>query len=155
MLRPGATVLLFTDGLYERPGEDIDEGLERLRAVVEEFDGPLQALVDAVCDQLVGEEGRDDVALLAVRLPPGSFRRLDAVLFDLFGTIVEPYRRREHHDALRQIAGLLGTTFEELWRGWNETWDARATGAYPTIAENLRAIVPGRTGSTRRSPARA
>ena len=67
-LAPGATLLLYTDGVYERPGEDLDDGLERLRAVVEAFDGPLQALVDHVCTELVGAEGRDDVALLALRL---------------------------------------------------------------------------------------
>ncbi len=30
-LVPGATVLLYTDGLVERPGESLDEGLEWLR----------------------------------------------------------------------------------------------------------------------------
>ena len=67
-LAPGATLLLYTDGLYERPGEDLDDGLERLRGVAEAFDGSLQALVDHLCAELVGDEGRDDVALLAVRL---------------------------------------------------------------------------------------
>ena len=32
-LPPGATVLLYTDGLIERPGQSIDEGFERLREV--------------------------------------------------------------------------------------------------------------------------
>ena len=33
-LDPGATVVLYTDGLVERPGEHIDDGLERLAAAV-------------------------------------------------------------------------------------------------------------------------
>ena len=64
----GATLLLYTDGLYERPGEDLDVGLERLRTVASRFDGPVEALVDHVRTQMIGDQGRDDVALLAVRL---------------------------------------------------------------------------------------
>jgi putative hydrolase of the HAD superfamily len=67
---------------------------------------------------------------------------LDAVLFDLFGTLVPPYRAGEHHDALEHIADLLGTDRHELRRGWHDTWDRRATGRYTSITDNLRALVP-------------
>ena len=63
----GTTILLYTDGLYERPGEDIDVGLERLRTVASQFDGPVNELVEHVRIQMIGGESRDDVALLAVR----------------------------------------------------------------------------------------
>ena len=67
---------------------------------------------------------------------------MDAVLFDLFGTIVPPYRRREHHVALRRIADVLGVAFESVLDGWTRTWDDRATGRFSSIGENLREIVP-------------
>jgi serine phosphatase RsbU (regulator of sigma subunit)/PAS domain-containing protein len=66
----GATVLLYTDGLVERRGESLREGLERLRTAAERLAGlPLEDL----CDRLVAElaaESEDDVALLAVRAHP-------------------------------------------------------------------------------------
>lgn len=68
--------------------------------------------------------------------------RLDAVLFDLFGTIVAPYRRHEHHDALGEVATVLDVGFDELSARWEETWDDRTTGRIESIADNLRAIVP-------------
>jgi PAS domain S-box-containing protein len=66
----GGTVLLYTDGLVERPGEVLDEGLERLgNAVRGERVGP-QELCDHVLEQLVPAAGAsDDVALLALCSP--------------------------------------------------------------------------------------
>ena len=68
ILRPGATLLLFTDGLYERKGEDIDAGLQRLRSVAAAHRGPLRSLIDHVYESLVDGRPRDDVAMLAVRI---------------------------------------------------------------------------------------
>ncbi|WTW96330.1 SpoIIE family protein phosphatase [Streptomycetaceae bacterium NBC_01309] len=69
-LPPGAMLILYTDGLVERRGEDLDVGLERLRKAA------LQAPddIDAVCPHLIrtcldSEHAEDDVAILAVRLP--------------------------------------------------------------------------------------
>lgn len=66
-LEPGATVLLYTDGLVERRGEDLDDGVERLRAAFTELgDLPLDDVCDALLRRL-GADAEDDVALLAVR----------------------------------------------------------------------------------------
>ncbi len=68
-LPPGSTVLLYTDGLVETRGGDIDHDLETLLDLVRGHrpeDGP-QALVDLLIAQ-VGELN-DDVALLAVQVP--------------------------------------------------------------------------------------
>ncbi|WP_091240606.1 SpoIIE family protein phosphatase [Klenkia soli] len=68
-LAPGSTVLLFTDGLVERRNEDLDTGLARLRAAVEQLaDRPLDDLCDELVDLLVHGRPDDDVALVAVRL---------------------------------------------------------------------------------------
>jgi PAS domain S-box-containing protein len=73
----GGTVLLYTDGLVERPGELLDDGLDRLSAAVRgERIGP-EELCDHVLEQLVPAAGAsDDVALLALCSPrlSDSFR---------------------------------------------------------------------------------
>jgi serine phosphatase RsbU (regulator of sigma subunit) len=68
-IAPGSTLLLYTDGLAERPGEDISAGLDRLAAVAGRHHGlAVEAFLDAVIGELVGTDLRDDVAVLAVRL---------------------------------------------------------------------------------------
>ncbi|MEV6118088.1 SpoIIE family protein phosphatase [Streptomyces sp. NPDC052109] len=66
-LDPGHTLLLCTDGLVEKPGADLDDGMGRLSALV--ADGPEDVM--ALADQLIqlAEErgGGDDVALLLLR----------------------------------------------------------------------------------------
>ena len=69
-LLPGATVLLYTDGLVERRGESLDVGLERLRGAAARLAGlELEAMCDALLDELAGP-AEDDVALLAIRTHP-------------------------------------------------------------------------------------
>jgi phosphoserine phosphatase RsbU/P len=65
-IAPGTLMCFYTDGLIERPGEPIDDGLARLcRAVTAE---PPDAACAAVMQALVGSESaRDDIALLMVR----------------------------------------------------------------------------------------
>jgi signal transduction histidine kinase len=72
----GATLLLVTDGLVERHGESLDDGLARLLRLVEEQSGedPDQ-LCDAIVDGLVPPAAADDVAIVAVRprrVPAGT-----------------------------------------------------------------------------------
>jgi PAS domain S-box-containing protein len=73
----GGTVVLYTDGLVERPGEVLDVGLDRLAGAVRgKRIGP-DDLCDHVVDSLVPDGGAsDDVALLALRSPQltDSFR---------------------------------------------------------------------------------
>jgi hypothetical protein len=44
--------------------------------------------------------------------------RCSGVLFDLFGTLIPPFRMCEHMDALRACAHTLGLSFEECHRYW-------------------------------------
>ncbi len=66
---PGALLCFYTDGLIERPGQLIDDGLERLRRVV------VAQSPEAACAEVMGamvgdEPARDDIALLMMRRRP-------------------------------------------------------------------------------------
>jgi serine phosphatase RsbU (regulator of sigma subunit) len=68
-LRPGDTVVFYTDGLVEQPGVFLDDGTAR---IVEKLGRIGREPLDQLCDHLVaGMTGpiADDVALLAVRIP--------------------------------------------------------------------------------------
>ena len=61
-----ATLVLFTDGLVERRGESIDDGLARLREVAAApSDGT--GLLDRLLDQVPDPNGNDDLAVVAFR----------------------------------------------------------------------------------------
>ncbi|GGN49802.1 hypothetical protein GCM10011579_003870 [Streptomyces albiflavescens] len=66
----GAAVVLYTDGLIERRGEDIDTGLDRLAtSLVRHKDADPETLADAVLHELLPPGGAtDDTALIIVRL---------------------------------------------------------------------------------------
>ncbi|MEV0783940.1 GAF domain-containing SpoIIE family protein phosphatase [Streptomyces sp. NPDC050423] len=69
LLPPAATLLLYTDGLIERPGESVGQRLRRLR---EGAAALAREPLDAFCDEVLADFGSgssDDIALLAVRLP--------------------------------------------------------------------------------------
>jgi anti-sigma regulatory factor (Ser/Thr protein kinase) len=70
-LEPGEALLLYTDGLVERPGEHLDDGLEKLAACVREGPEDPHELLDHVLEKLVPSVGAaDDVALLTLRNLP-------------------------------------------------------------------------------------
>ena len=64
------TILFYTDGLVERRGETIDDGLDRLALALDAHrDEPLQRMVDLVIDEVT--PGNDDIAVVALR-PVGA-----------------------------------------------------------------------------------
>ncbi|MFL6238583.1 MAG: SpoIIE family protein phosphatase [Actinomycetes bacterium] len=70
-IAPGSTLILYTDGLVERRGGSIDEGMAALRQSVEAHQGDL----DALCDERVlaarrPQSGEDDVSVLVTMLLP-------------------------------------------------------------------------------------
>ncbi|NNE12749.1 MAG: serine/threonine-protein phosphatase, partial [Ilumatobacter sp.] len=67
MVEPGASLVLYTDGVVERPDESIDDGFERLRRVVRTIDfrngeHPARAVGDA----MMPGERRDDAVVVCV-----------------------------------------------------------------------------------------
>lgn len=70
---PGSTLLLYTDGLVERPGENIDHGMTELAARVQEAPEDPDGLCDHLLATLVPAGGAtDDVAILTLRSLPVS-----------------------------------------------------------------------------------
>ena len=66
---PDITLALYTDGLVERRGLHLDEGIDRLgAAILEALPASSREAVDTVVDRLVESPVDDDLALLLVRL---------------------------------------------------------------------------------------
>jgi anti-sigma regulatory factor (Ser/Thr protein kinase) len=65
----GSMLVLYTDGLVERRGASIDDGLEQLRTLGEGSED-VEGLCAHVVDRMVAGEPPDDVAIVAARLPP-------------------------------------------------------------------------------------
>lgn len=67
------TLLAFTDGLVERRGEDLDEGMGRLRAAAPAVaDRPLDEALDELMAVVRADLGRDDTVLLGLRWSPAG-----------------------------------------------------------------------------------
>jgi serine phosphatase RsbU (regulator of sigma subunit)/anti-sigma regulatory factor (Ser/Thr protein kinase) len=70
-LPAGSIVLLYTDGLVERRGQSIDDGLELLRSEVASAPKDPDRLLEHILTYVVGSGERgDDIALLAARVLP-------------------------------------------------------------------------------------
>ncbi|MFJ9646248.1 PP2C family protein-serine/threonine phosphatase [Streptomyces sp. NPDC101206] len=67
---PEETLLLFTDGLVERRGEDIDVSLARLAGLRLPVGAGVQQSLDQVLLSLDAVHAEDDVAVLAARIRP-------------------------------------------------------------------------------------
>jgi serine phosphatase RsbU (regulator of sigma subunit)/PAS domain-containing protein/anti-sigma regulatory factor (Ser/Thr protein kinase) len=63
----GSELVLYTDGLVEERGRDIDEGLADLAGVLSRVRGDPEDVCTAVLDELLGGRAADDTALLVAR----------------------------------------------------------------------------------------
>jgi anti-anti-sigma factor len=111
-IAPGSSVLLYTDGLVERRGEVVDEGLDRLAraaAGVRDLapDELVSTVVDtALADGALGDTVRpDDIAVVAVRLLPGPLHEVQPA---------QPRRLRVMRRAVERWAAEVGLPEEVL-----------------------------------------
>jgi anti-sigma regulatory factor (Ser/Thr protein kinase) len=140
---PGATILLYTDGIAERRDMWIDEGIERLstsaRAVA---DRAPDDLLDHLTRDLLGEDAtEDDVALLALRLDPPD---AGALLLDL---PAEPTVLASMRQALRSWLAGVGAAADDVYDILVATTEAAANSvehAYGPVDASFRVEVrPG------------
>ncbi|MDT0445589.1 SpoIIE family protein phosphatase [Streptomyces johnsoniae] len=69
-LPPGATLVLYTDGLIESRGHSLDEGMDLLRRHAGSLARrPLAGLCDELLSRVRPADNDDDVAMLGLRLP--------------------------------------------------------------------------------------
>ncbi|MET7697697.1 GAF domain-containing SpoIIE family protein phosphatase [Streptomyces sp. NPDC005485] len=69
-LAPDDTLVMFTDGLVERRGEDIDVSLARLAGLRLPPEASVDELLDGLLVRLDAHRAEDDVAVLAARIRP-------------------------------------------------------------------------------------
>lgn len=80
-LPAGTSLLLYSDGLVERRGRSIDDGLRDLCEAARTGPSAPEALLEHVLEQMVGDEERgDDIVLLTARLLPVAPRDLELVI---------------------------------------------------------------------------
>ncbi|MCQ9180299.1 SpoIIE family protein phosphatase [Streptomyces sp. IBSBF 2953] len=99
-LPEGSILALYTDGLIEARGRDIDEGLDALRKVLARPSPSLENTCDTVLQTLLPDHPADDVALLMART-----RALDAAHVATWDVPPDPSAvARTRKDATRQLA---------------------------------------------------
>lgn len=69
-----------------------------------------------------------------------------AVIFDLFGTLVDSVSNADNERVLAQMAAVLGVAREEFLAGWSEPGlrELRWTGAFLTLEDNLEHLLQAR-----------
>jgi PAS domain S-box-containing protein len=127
IIEAGSSVVLYTDGLVERRGEVIDDGLARLaKAAATLRDRAPQPLVAGLVGEVVDDTAHaDDIALVAVRLVPAPLRRrlpaTASVLRDLRRTV----------ESWAATAGLDDDATDDLQFALGEAAANAAEHAYP------------------------
>jgi putative hydrolase of the HAD superfamily len=67
-----------------------------------------------------------------------SKRNYRAIIFDLFGTLVNNYSIQQREHVLSIMASLLCIPCDPFMHMWNkDTWHKRATGVFASIEENI------------------
>ncbi|MEU2155315.1 SpoIIE family protein phosphatase [Streptomyces sp. NPDC019396] len=134
-LPPGSLAVLYTDGLVERRGEDIDEGVAALEQALAGASGSPQVVCDRLIRSLgVTAEHDDDVAVLVLQHPARA--GADAELFhnaalELLGGVEAAPRARAF------ASGVLAS-----WRFPVELCDLGVLAASELVANSLQHGTP-------------
>ncbi|WP_070196024.1 SpoIIE family protein phosphatase [Streptomyces oceani] len=107
-LEPGETLVLFTDGLVEVPGGNLEDGLGALAERIRTGPGDVERLADALCEVPEGFPGTDDMALVLLQ------REATAA--------TQPGRRLHQHVAAGDPEGL--SAVRDMVRAAARSWRA-------------------------------
>ena len=66
--------------------------------------------------------------------------KYSAVIFDLFGTLVDSFSRPEYESVLVEMAAIVGIPRDKFVRLWLDTFQERNTGIHPTPQASIRYI---------------
>ncbi len=66
-----------------------------------------------------------------------------AVVFDLFGTLIENFAMEPYRACLYDMARILGAPGEDFARVWVDTYGERTLGHHPTLALSVRLLCQG------------
>ncbi|MFD3550998.1 SpoIIE family protein phosphatase [Streptomyces goshikiensis] len=134
-LGPGSTAVLYTDGLVERRGEDIDEGVAALERALSGAQGTPAVICDRLMRALgVDADHDDDVAVMVLQQPART--GADAELFhnaalELLGGVEAAPRARAF------ASGVLAS-----WRFPVELCDLGVLAASELVANSLQHGTP-------------
>jgi serine phosphatase RsbU (regulator of sigma subunit) len=134
-LGPGATAVLYTDGLIERRGEDIEDGIHALMNALAGASGPPAVICDRLLRALgVTSEHDDDVAVLVFQHPDrtgGNAELFRNASLDLLGGVEAAPRARAF------AVGVLTS-----WRFPGELRDLAVLAASELVANSLQHGTP-------------
>lgn len=132
---PGTTAVLYTDGLVERRGQDIDEGIDALERALPGATGTPKVICDRLLRSLgVTAEHDDDVAVLVLQHP--ARQGPEAALFrnaslDLLGGVAAASRARAF------ASGVLAS-----WRFPDDLRELGVLAASELVANSLQHGAP-------------
>lgn len=67
--------------------------------------------------------------------------KYDAIIFDLFGTLVDNFTVDEFEPVLTEMAAIINAPVLDFIQQWSvETWPLRAAGAFPTLEATIEHI---------------
>ena len=66
--------------------------------------------------------------------------KYEAVIFDLFRTLVDNFSAREYESVLMQMASVLAVPYDDLARLWFDTSNERTTGIFQNTEANIEYI---------------
>jgi len=65
---------------------------------------------------------------------------IEGVIFDLFGTLIENLRRPAFEAMLAEMALVLSAPAEGFKENWENSWEKRSVGFFPSLEEDLQNI---------------
>ena len=66
--------------------------------------------------------------------------KYQAVIFDLFGTLIENFSRSEYAAVFRDMSEALSVPVDEFLEAWGATFEQRATGVFSTTSDAMRSV---------------